>query len=393
MTNVGLHRGKYDSGVAETSESPSLWARPPRWVYRAVAFFWVGFIATLVGRFVFHRMQNLLLLLLVSIFVALAIEPGVNRLVERRWSRRGATLTILLAVLGVLVAFLVVISTVVARQVADLLSNSEKYVNDTVELINDTFSSNIDAAQVNDKINDPKGPVQEFIRNQRDNAFDLSVTALGVMLQVFSVILFSYYFVADGPRMRRSICSRLRPERQRVVLDAWELAINKTGGYLYSRALLAGLSALFHWVAFQAIGIPAPIAMALWVGLVSQFLPVIGTYLAGVLPLVLTIVTSPLKALVVLVVIAVYQQVENYFFAPKITERTLEMHPALAFGGAIAGGAVLGPVGAVMALPAVAMGQALISAWGDRHDIIDDPLTRLPEKKTKEKRRSRERGT
>lgn len=361
--------------------------RMPRWIIKAVVVFWLGFLATILFRFVFNRMHELMLLLLVSIFIALAVEPGVNKLVRRGWRRGSATMSILMAVLTVLVLFVVAISTVVGRQVADLLSNSEKYVNDTVELINDTFNANIDADEVNERIRDPKGPVQNFIRNQRDNAFNLSIAALGVLLQLFSVLLFSFYLVADGPRMRRAICSRLKPEKQRTVLDTWELAIGKTGGYLYSRVLLAGLSALFHWVAFQALGIPAPIAMAMWVGLVSQFLPVIGTYLAGILPVLLTFINSPLKAVVVIVLIVVYQQIENYVFGPKITERTLELHPALAFGGAIAGGAILGPVGAILALPGVAMGQALISAWGDRHDVIDSPLTAVPPKKARGRRR------
>ena len=364
----------------------------PRWVPRAVVLFWLGYLGVQLFQFTFTRMYELMLLLLVSVFIALAVEPGVNRLVARQWSRGGATITILLAVLLVLVLFVVAVSTVVARQVADLLSNSEKYVNDTVQFINDTFSANINPDAVNQQIRDPQGPIQQFIRDQRDNAFDLSVAALGVLLQVFSVLLYSFYLVADGPRLRRSICSRLRPERQRIVLDTWELAISKTGGYLYSRVLLAGISALFHWIAFQILGIPAPIAMALWVGLVSQFLPVIGTYLAGVLPLLLTFVTSPLKALIIVIVIVVYQQIENYVFGPKITQRTLELHPGLAFGGAIAGGALLGPVGAILALPAVAMSQALISAWGERHEVIESPLTTVVEKKKKIKRRTGSKG-
>ena len=126
------------------------------------------------------------------------------------------------------------------------------------------------------------------------------VTAVGVIFQALSVLLFTYYLVADGPRLRRSICSRLNPARQAKVLQGWELAITKTGGYLYSRALLALLSAFFHWIVFQSIGTPAPIALALWVGLVSQFLPVVGTYLAGVLPVLLTLLDSPLNAAIVI---------------------------------------------------------------------------------------------
>jgi predicted PurR-regulated permease PerM len=379
--------------VSNTAASPGPGGdRMPRWVPRAIALFWVGFLATIVLRFAFDQLHELLLLLLVSVFISFAVEPGVNRLSRRGWRRGTATVAILIGILAVAVAFLVTVGAVVGRQVADLLSNSQTYVSDVVDFLNNTFDTNIDADDVNDRINDPNGPVQEFIRNQQDKAFSLSLAALGGLLQVFSILLFSFYFVADGPRMRRAICSRLTPHRQRGVLDAWDLAVTKTGGYLYSRALLAGLSALFHWVAFQAIGIPAPIAMALWVGLVSQFLPVVGTYLAGVLPLLLSVLDSPFNALLVLVTIIVYQQVENYFFGPKVTERTMDLHPALAFGGAIAGAAILGPVGAVLALPGVAMSQALISAWGERHPLIDDPLINVQTREPRTLRRNRRAG-
>ena len=360
--------------------------RMPRWVPRAIAVFWLGYLATDVGRFTFHRLSNLLILLLVSLFIALALEPAVNKLVARKMKRGTATALLIIGMVLAVIGFLGAMGTVVTQQIVDLLVNSEKYVNDTVKIINDTFNAHIDPAAVNDRIADPNGAVQKFIDAQQDNVFRVSVQALGVLFQGFTVLLFSFYLVADGPRLRRSICSRLRPERQRSVLDAWELAITKTGGFLYSRALLAVVSAFFHWIALQAIGAPAPIAMALWVGLVSQFLPVIGTYLAGVLPVLLAFIESPVKALAVIGFILVYQQIENYLLSPRITARTLELHPALAFGGALAGGAVLGPIGAILALPAVAMGQALISSWGVRHVVIEDPLTELPVKKIRGKK-------
>ena len=139
--------------------------------------------------------------------------------------------------------------------------------------------------------------------------------------------------------------------------------------------MLALLSTFFHWIVFQSIGTPAPIALALWVGLVSQFLPVVGTYLAGILPVLLTFVDSPLNASIIIVFIVVYQQIENYFFAPRITARTMELHPAVAFGAALAGASILGFVGAVLALPAAAMAQAFLSEWGNRYDVVDSHLT------------------
>lgn len=349
--------------------------RMPRWVVPAVVVFWLGFLATLVTRSLFSRLSSLLVLLLVSLFLSFAVEPGVNRLAARGWRRGTATAVILGGVLVAFILFLSAMGTLVAGQIADLLSNLERYVIRSVNFINDLFGSNINPADVIDAINKPDGAVQQFIRNQGDRALQLSLTALGVLLQALSVLLFTFYLVADGPRLRRAICSRLPAERQRTVLIGWNLAIDKTGGYLYSRALLAGLSAVFHWIVFQAVGTAAPVALAIWVGLISQFLPVVGTYLAGLLPIVITLIDSPVKALVVIIAIVVYQQVENYIFAPRITARTMEMHPAVAFGAALAGGAAMGPVGALLALPAAAMLQAVVGAVGTRYEVVDSHLT------------------
>jgi predicted PurR-regulated permease PerM len=367
-------------------------SRMPRWLGRAVLLFWGGYLGMLLVKYGFDRVRSLLLVVLVSLFLALAIEPGVDRLVRRGWRRGRATLSILLGVLVASLVFVSAIGTMVGTQVADLLQNSDVYVNRTVDFLNDTFGTNIDPQSVNDSIGDPDGSVQNFIRNQQDRVVRLSVAALGFLLQVFTALLFTYYLVADGPRLRRSVCSRLRADRQQRVLDIWELAIAKTGGFLSSRALLALISAFFHWIAFQAIGTPAPVAMGLWVGLVSQFLPVIGTYLAGVLPLLLTFIDSPPKALLVLLLIVLYQQIENYLLSPRVTARTMEVHPAVAFGSALAGAALLGPVGAVLALPAAAMVTAIAAATGVRHEVIDSHLTALDTPK-RPKRPPRQRRT
>lgn len=382
-----------NSETSNTKAALPLWVTVmPRWVWRAVAIFWVGYLVTLSTRFMFDRLTGLLLLLLVSLFLALAIEPGVNRLAARGWRRGSATAIILLAVFLFTVIFVVAIASLVGGQIADILNDTPKTITKVVGFINRHFNTDINPQKVIDSTQDPDGAFQRFIRSQQAKAFDVSVAALGVLLQLFSVLLFTFYLVADGPRMRRSICSRMRPERQQRVLYVWELAITKTGGYLYSRALLASFSAFFHWVLFQSLGTRAPIAMALWVGLISQFLPVVGTYLAGALPILLALVDSPGKALVMLVFVVLYQQLENYLFLPRITARTMELHPAWAFGAALAGGAVLGPVGAILALPAAAMAQAVLSESGVRHEVIDVPLTRVGSDTFSIKKRRRKKG-
>jgi predicted PurR-regulated permease PerM len=177
--------------------------------------------------------------------------------------------------------------------------------------------------------------------------------------------------------LSRNACSLLPPQRQQVVLRLWELAVEKTGGWVYSRLLLAAISGLSSWVVFVIIGLPSPLALALWLGLTSQFIPVVGTYLGGVLPLVLALINRPIDALWVLAWIVIYQQIENYLLAPRITAHTMDLHPAVAFGSALAGASLLGPMGAVLALPAAAVIQAFVSTYLERHEVVESELTRL----------------
>lgn len=338
---------------------------------RAILFFWLAFLGTVLVQELWNRLFGFLLLLVISLFIALAIEPGTNRLARRGMKRGAATGLILAAVAVVVVAFVAVMGALVADQAAELADNRDQYVVDVVGFLNDTFGADLDPAEILDSIDDPNGPVREFLNSQADRAVQLGVSAFSTLFQAFSILLFTFYFAADGPRLRRTICSWLRPARQRVVLDVWELAVDKTGGYLSSRAILAVVSSFLHWIAFQAIGTPAPIALALWVGVVSQFLPVIGIYVAGALPLLLTVIDSPLKALLVLGFIVVYQQIENFLIAPKITAQKMQLHAGVAFASAIIGGAVLGPTGAILGLPAAAVIQGVLSSVGDRYEVIE----------------------
>ena len=344
---------------------PEAGSRLPRWVVWAVGVFWLGYLIMLAVGSVLNSLSTLLLLLVMALFLSFAIEPAVNRLARRGW-RRG---------------------TLVGGQIADLLGNLDRYVTRTVKFINDTFGTNLNPTKVLAKINDPNGPVQRYIKNQGSKALEISIAVVGFLVETLSVLFFTFSLVADGPKLRRALCSRLEPHRQHTVLNTWNLAIDKTGGFLYSRALLAGISGVYYWILFQSVGTAAPVALALWVGLVSQFLPVIGTYIAAALPLIVTVIDSPVKALVLLIAITLWKQFEDYVLAPRITARTMELHPAIAFGSALAGVALLGVVGAVLALPAAAMAQAIIGASGKRFDVVDTHLTTVPHSTSVKSRR------
>ena len=371
----GLHGpGRYDLGVPDVTPDAAS-RRPPPWIWRAIAGFWGVYALLQVGETAFGKLRQLLVMLLVALFLSLAIEPAVNWM-ERRGLRRGLATGLVLIIITLLAAvFIFAIGSLVAKQASSLFDKAPDYVRSIEGWINRTFNQNVDARDLIDRITNSNGPFESLA----SNTLSLSATFAGFLFQGLGVALFTFYLVADGPRFRRAICSRLRPANQEHVLTAWEVAIEKTGGYIYSRALLAVFSGLAHWIFFAIAGVRSPAALALFVGLISQFLPVVGTYAAGVLPILVTLIDQPVKALWVIGFIVLYQQFENYLLLPRITARTMDLHPAVAFGSAIAGSALLGVVGAVLALPVAASLQAFTTMYGRRHDVVASPLTGVEE--------------
>jgi predicted PurR-regulated permease PerM len=225
------------------------------------------------------------------------------------------------------------------------------------------------------------------------NALGIGATVVGSVFDLLTVGLFAFYFAAKGPQFRRAVCSVLPPARQIMVLQVWELAIAKTAGFLYSRILLAAVSAAAHAVVFALAGIPYAIALGLFVGLVGQFIPMVGTYLGAALPALVALSSSPGKALLVIGFAVVYQQIENYFLTPPLASRTMQLNPAVAFGSVIAGVTLIGPVGALLALPLKATVQAFVSSYVRRHELVDSHLLMDPGAKRAEARADAAMGT
>ncbi len=343
----------------------------PPWLLRAIL---VG-AAALAGLYVLgwllQQLQMLLVIVLVSLFLSFALEPAVNRL-ERMGVRRGAGTGLMFLLLFVALGlFLWAIGTVLADQVVEFADNGPSYISDIEDWLEDTFAIEVDAEGLIGEFQEG-GAVANLATRLADNLVNLGATVLQALFQALTILLFTFYLVAEGPKLRRNICSLLKPQHQRQVLKVWDLAIEKTGGYIYSRLILAVISSLVHWLVFWLLGVPFPLPLALWVGLVSQFVPVIGTYIAGALPVLVGLLDQPSTGLGVLIAIAAYQQVENYLLQPKVTAQTMEIHVTVAFGAVIAGGLLLGPVGAVLALPAAATMQAFLSSYLERGEVVQE---------------------
>ncbi|RSS81447.1 AI-2E family transporter [Streptomyces sp. WAC06614] len=346
-------------------------ARMPRWLPRAVVLVLALYACFQLGTWAFHQLMGLLVNLLIAFFLALAIEPAVSRMAARGMRRGLATFLVFLAVLVGAVGFVVLLGSMLAGQIIEMIADFPRYLDDVIGSINSTFHTELSRLAVQDSLLHSDW-LQKYVQNSASGVLDVSATVLGGMFKLLTITLFAFYFAADGPRLRRALCSVLPPARQAEVLRAWEIAVAKTGGYLYSRGLMALISGIAHYVVFAVLDVSYAPALAVWVGLVSQFIPTIGTYLAGALPMLIAFTSNPWYALYVLGFVVVYQQFENYVLQPKLTARTVDIHPAVAFGSVIAGTALLGAVGALIAIPAVATLQAFLGAYVKRYEVTEE---------------------
>ncbi|GHB79785.1 AI-2E family transporter [Streptomyces xanthochromogenes] len=347
-------------------------ARMPRWLPRAVVLVLALYACFQLGSWAFHQLIGLLINILIAFFVALAMEPAVGRMAARGMRRGLATFLVFLALAVATVGFVVLLGSMLAGQIVDMVEQFPRYLDSVINWVNHTFHTDLSRVEVQDSLLHSDW-LQKYVQNSATGVLDVSATVLGGLFRLLTIFLFSFYFAADGPRLRRTLCSVLPPARQAEVLRAWEIAVDKTGGYLYSRGLMALISGIAHYILLEVLGVPYAPALAVWVGLVSQFIPTIGTYLAGALPMLIAFTVNPWYAVWVLGFVVVYQQFENYMLQPKLTARTVDIHPAVAFGSVIAGTALMGAVGALIAIPAVATLQAFLGAYVKRYDVTDDP--------------------
>ncbi|MBF6227506.1 AI-2E family transporter [Nocardia abscessus] len=344
----------------------------PPWLPRAFLLAAATITGLLAAFWVLERLRGLLTILLVSLFLAFAIEPSVNWLARRGMRRGPATGLVFLILTALVVAFLWTLGALLVEQVTTLVKNAPEYADRGVEWINNTFHQDLSSTDIQKYATDWSSTLEGYLTGLAGNVWGIGTAAIGALFQGLGILLFTYYFAADGPRIRTAVCSLLPPRRQRHILRAWDIAVEKTGGYIYSRGLLALASTLAHYVVLRILDVPSAFALALWVGVVSQFIPTVGTYLAGALPVIVGLVHGPSTALWILGFILLYQQFENYVLQPRITATTLDMHPAVAFGAVLAGAAMLGATGALLAIPVTATVQAFSGAYIRRYDVEHD---------------------
>jgi predicted PurR-regulated permease PerM len=336
-------------------------------------------LITLAGLRFVYLAQNLIRWLILSVLLSFALEPAVIWLHEKRGWRRGSATGLILGLTFLLLIFFgLFMAASLLRGATGIVKSIPQWIDSLNQWTQQHFHFTAISSGSATESGDTAQQVEQYLQQHASDILGAIGNAVGGIFSIFTVGMFTFYLTANGDKVRRALCSRMPPDRQARVLWTWEEAIKKTGGYLYSRAVLAAINGSLMFITLFFVGTPYAGILAIFEGIVAEFIPIVGTYIAGAVPVVVTLATVGFwPAMIVLAEILVYQQVENYFLSPKISAKTMELNAGVAFGAAMAGGAVGGFIGAFFGLPIAAVIQSYLSTYPKRYDVVDTRLTHV----------------
>jgi predicted PurR-regulated permease PerM len=331
-------------------------------------------LAVLAIRWLAQELSSFLTIILMALFLSFALEPAVQWFVNRGWKRGAATGLMLGLVFLAGVFLLALIIPAVVTGFKQLVENAPQLVDRFVGWLRLIGIKNVSTDNLIQELQNNADKVISAAQGIAGGLIlGVATSILGALFKVATVGLFTFYFVAEGPKLRRAILSMTPPERQERLLFVWEQAITQTGGYFYSRLLLAVINGTGMYVVLRANGVPFAAPLAIFEGIVAEFIPIIGTYIGGALPILVAFLTSPAAGIWAAGYIVVYQQLENYILSPRLTARTMSLHPAIAFAAALIGGAIGGLLAAFLALPVAGVLQAAIIEYSKPYEVVAEP--------------------
>lgn len=365
-------RGRYGHPMADerTTASPSPWGMTSAQIRSAAIAVLVVVVAFQAGGWLLVRLSDLLILIGVSWLLSVAMEPVVLWLTKRGLRRGLASALTLLGIVASTLAFLALFGTMLFSQLASLIRSLPNVVADVLTWVNERFALSLDVAELAGRI-DP-GAISSTLGGFAGGIVGVVNALVGALISLLMVMLFTFYMSADGPALRRTIGSWLPRRSQQVFVRVWDITVEKTGGFVISKLVLATVSAVAHAALYLILDVPYWLPMALFTGIVSQFIPAVGTYIAIAIPLLFVVFDNPFAAIVIIIFATVYQQVENLLLSPKISRLTMDVHPAIAVASVIVGATLLGAIGAIIAIPVAAAIVAVIDTYGQRYELIPE---------------------
>jgi len=342
----------------------------------------VGVLAAAsVLRWVLADGGNVIFTLVFSFIASVAMEPAVGWL-SQHMSRGKAALLVMVGVGLAGLVFLVAFGRLLGEQIATFATTLPDLAQSAVTWVNQRFGASISYQDVLDKLGLGAGTLTSVATSVAGGLLGFVIQVLSAAFGTLTFAFFTFYFSADAPRLRNWMAQLFPPDRQEIIDTVWSLSVRKTGGYVAARLVLAavcgGTAAIFMLV----IGMPYWLALGIWTGVVAQFVPTVGTYIAIALPVLIGLVgPQPWQGVAVLAFALVYQQIENVTLEPRISASAVDVHPAVSFAAVMFGASLFGVGGAFVAVPMAALMLALFDIYANKYEVaeVDDAVFAPPE--------------
>lgn len=334
--------------VPARQETPSLLRHTPF----VVGFF--GAIGAAAGIFLLQQLlsiSGIITLLVISMFLAIGLNPLVEWFMKRGLKRGLAVGLVLVLVLGVLALFVMTVAPVISEQIALISKNAPSWLD---QLQHNRRVEKLDAEY------DVIDRVEEYIANGDfgQKAFGgvlgVGLKVLSVLTNALIVIVLMVYFLASLPSIKHSAYSLAPASKRPRVAELGDRIIRSTGAYVSGAFLVAICAGIGTLIFTFIIGLGEySFALAFIVGLLS-LIPVVGAVVSAVIMTALGLTVSPTTAIICLVYYLAYQQFEQYVIYPKIMSRTVDLPGTITVVAALLGGSLLGITGALLAVPVAA---------------------------------------
>lgn len=308
------------------------------------------------------KIHFVIILLIMAILFATAIEPLANRLRRRGLSRGQAILTIYVALLLVVGLVIFLAAPPVVRQVGDLIHQIPSILDDLEaqaltsnnEFIRTTGANAIrKAALAYAKIRS-SGP-----EIKGEQAVHLVSSAIGLLITIVSTLVIAFYWMTEKVIIKRLVLGLVPLEKRDHAHRMWDDIEAKLGGWTRGQLTLCAIMGVASGIVYFALGLHFWLPLAVLAG-VTEIIPYIGPVIGGGAAVIVALAQSPREALFVAIAALVLQQVEGHVLVPRVMNNAVGLTPLTVVLAVIIGETVLGPLGAVLAVPIGAAVQVLV---------------------------------
>lgn len=309
-------------------------------------------------------LQTILVYIGAALFIALGLDPAVSWLERKRFPRWAAILTVLAGVIGVLTGVVFAVVPIIVEQVGRL----SKLIPELVRAANaPTFQADLarqfpglDIPEIIKSITDFLGG---NLTNITASIVQSGIAIVGGIFGGLIILILSLYFTASLNSMKRATYQLVPASKRERFADLSEQITEAVGRYIVGQAALAFCNGVLSFIYLSIIGAPFPALLALIAFLLS-LIPLVGT-ITGSTIIVLTclipeIGSSTETAIAAAIYYLIYMQIEAYVLSPNIMNRAVSVPGAVVVIAALAGGNLLGILGALIAIPVAASAIMII---------------------------------